>query len=117
LGLFRPIVAPTLAEDHRDVSHLAQLHPFGIDPKGSAALTVDCGDSNRGICPARQRGHQGLEGFPIGNLPAPGKSDDVPLAQRLEQLQIGPRGVGRLGGDHGLLAPGWAPEIVQHLAK
>jgi hypothetical protein len=35
--LFRPIVSPTLTEDHRDMSQMAQAHRFGIDPEGAAA--------------------------------------------------------------------------------
>jgi hypothetical protein len=30
---------------------------------------------------------------------------------------MGSAGIGRIGGDHTLLAPGRAPEILQHLAK
>jgi hypothetical protein len=56
-GLLRPIVAPTLAEDHRDVSQMAQPRPFDLDPKAPTVLGVDRGNPNLGIFPARQVGH------------------------------------------------------------
>jgi hypothetical protein len=116
-GLFRPVVAPTCAEHHGDVSQMAQLHAFGIDPTGPAALGIDGRNANLGIFPARQMRHQVFDGFASGKFPRPREGHGVPVAQRLDNGQIDPGGVSRIGGDHDLLAPGRAPELLQHLAK
>jgi hypothetical protein len=117
LGLFRPIVAPTLAEDHRDVSEMAQPRPFGVDPKGATMLSVDRGNPDLGILPARQMGDEGFERLPIGELPGTGSCHHIPVALRLDQRHIGARGIGGVGGDHQLLAPGRAPKRLQHVPK
>jgi hypothetical protein len=54
---------------------------------------------------------QGFEGLPIGKYPGPRESD-LAVTQFLDEGQIGPRGIGPIGGDHDLLAPGWAPELM-----
>jgi hypothetical protein len=77
LRMFRPIVPPTFAEDHGDVSHMAQAHALGISPEGSAALATDRGQANLGIPPARQVGDEIFKGLPIGQLPCIGLSKPV----------------------------------------
>jgi hypothetical protein len=79
-GLVRPIVTPTFAADHRDVSEVAQAHSCGVDPTGSAALAVDGWDADLGRPPAREMGDMGVERFAIGELPGPREGKDVPVA-------------------------------------
>jgi hypothetical protein len=117
VGLSRPIVTPTLTERHRDISQMAQPCACSIDPKGPTPLRVDSRNPHLGILPARQMRHQVFDGFPMGKFPRPGESPDIPVAQRLDQGQVGPGGVGGIdGGDH-LLAPGRASEFLEHLPK
>jgi hypothetical protein len=77
--LVRPIVSPTHAEDHRDISQMAQAHRFGIDPEGAAA-TCHGRQPDLGIPPARQMSDEGFEGFPIAELPGAGESQHIPIA-------------------------------------
>ena len=80
-------------------------------------MTVDGRNPTLGLFPTRQMGHQGVEGVAIGKPPGPWQGDNRPIAQVLDQGQLGPRGVGGIGGDHELLAPGRAPKILQHVPK
>jgi hypothetical protein len=115
LRLFRPLVAPTWAQDHGDLSQMAPPRPCGIDPQGPAALGVHGRHANRGLLPARPRGDEGVERLPAGNLPGAGEGDDVPRAPRVDQRHMGPGRVGGIGDHADLLAPGWRPEILAHL--
>jgi hypothetical protein len=72
LGLLRPLVAPTCAEHDRDVSEMAQPHPFGIDPERAPTLTIDGRNADACIPPAGQVGDQRFERFAMGELPRAG---------------------------------------------
>jgi hypothetical protein len=70
-----------------------------------------------GIFPARQVRDEGFQRLPSGKLPGSREGHDRPLAERLDQGQIGSRGIGGIGSDEDLLAPGRTPEILPHLPK
>jgi hypothetical protein len=115
--VLRPIVAPPCAEDHGDISQMAQPYPFGIDPKRAPAMATDGGQADPAVPPAGKVGDQGFERLPIGEFPGTGQGKHLPIAQLLNERHIRS---GRIGGvpdhDH-LLTPGWQAKVLEHLPK
>jgi hypothetical protein len=60
---------------------------------------------------------KGCEGFPIGELPGPWEGHDGPIAQLLDQGQVGSGGISGIGHHHDLLTPGRPLEVFEHLPK
>ena len=81
-GLFRPLVMPLCAQDHGDISDMAQARPFGVGPRGPTPARFIQGHPATALGLFRHMRDEIFQGLPVCKTPGPRQGHHQEVSRR-----------------------------------